>query len=146
MGRIRSAVRPACRVCAGIEILCVEENAAMAASRRDGIDLEGNGHGITIQIVCSKCHACWSFSRIQVGGAGSIDRTESKGYQSRINTILRREMSASLDLTNGKQGRARMERECDLYGLDDRWSLFVVPLKQRRKPGGLKSLRGELSL
>jgi hypothetical protein len=62
--RIRSAVRPACRVCAGIGILSAEENAAMAAGRSDGIDREGNGHGIKIQIVRSKCHACWSFLKI----------------------------------------------------------------------------------
>jgi hypothetical protein len=46
MGRMRSAVRAACQVCAGIGILSAEENAAMAASRSDGIDREGNGHGI----------------------------------------------------------------------------------------------------
>jgi hypothetical protein len=46
MGRKRNAVRPACQVCAGIGILSAEENAAMAAGRSDGMDREGNGHGI----------------------------------------------------------------------------------------------------
>ena len=46
MERMRSTVRPACQVCAGIGILSAEENAAMAAGRSDGMDREGNGHGI----------------------------------------------------------------------------------------------------
>jgi hypothetical protein len=46
MGRMRNAVRPACQVCVGIGILSAEENAAMAVGRSDGMDREGNGHGI----------------------------------------------------------------------------------------------------
>ena len=46
MERMRSTVRPACQVCEGIEIMSAEENAAMAAGRSDGMDREGNGHGI----------------------------------------------------------------------------------------------------
>jgi hypothetical protein len=46
MERMRSTVRPACRVCEGIEIVSAEENAAMAAGRGDGMGREGIGHGI----------------------------------------------------------------------------------------------------
>jgi hypothetical protein len=46
MGRMRSAVRPACQVCEGIGILTAEEDVVPASSRSDGIDREGNGHGI----------------------------------------------------------------------------------------------------
>ena len=46
MGRMRSAVRPACQVYAGMGILSAEENAAVGAGCRDGMDREGNGHGV----------------------------------------------------------------------------------------------------
>jgi hypothetical protein len=46
MGRMRSAVRRACQVCACIGILSAEENAAVAAGRSEGMERERNGHGI----------------------------------------------------------------------------------------------------
>jgi tartrate dehydratase alpha subunit/fumarate hydratase class I-like protein len=46
MERMRTAVQPACQVCAGIGILAAEENAATDAGRGDGMGRQGNGHGI----------------------------------------------------------------------------------------------------
>jgi hypothetical protein len=46
MERIRSTAGGGCRVCAGIEGVSAEENAAVAAGRGGGMGREGNGHDI----------------------------------------------------------------------------------------------------
>jgi hypothetical protein len=46
MGKMRSVLRPACQVGVCIGILSAEENAAVAAGRSEGMEREGNGHGI----------------------------------------------------------------------------------------------------
>ena len=46
MGKNRSPMRSPCQVCGGIGILSAEGNAAPAAGCSDGMDYQGNGHGI----------------------------------------------------------------------------------------------------
>ena len=53
IGIIVNKAWPAYRVCEGMGILFAEENAATVGRQGDGMGLEGDGHGIWIQIVCT---------------------------------------------------------------------------------------------